>query len=90
VQFFGACVDRLRLSRRYPCCEPETADGPAEADGIERGLTCDVLVIGSGAGGFSTAVTAKEHGLDAVVVEKAPGFGGTTTFGGFGDAGRQD
>lgn len=43
---------------------------------------CDVLVIGAGAGGLSTAVTAKKHGLDVIVVEKEPVFGGTTAFSG--------
>jgi len=43
---------------------------------------CDVLVIGSGAGGLATAVTATKHGLDVLVVEKAPVFGGTTAFSG--------
>ena len=43
---------------------------------------CDVLVIGSGAGGLSTAVVAAKHGLDVIVVEKAPVFGGTTAFSG--------
>ena len=41
-----------------------------------------MLVIGSGAGGLSTAITAKKHGLDVVVIEKAPVFGGTTAFSG--------
>lgn len=44
--------------------------------------TCDVLVVGSGAGGLSTAVTAKKNGLDVVVLEKADVFGGTTAFAG--------
>lgn len=44
--------------------------------------TCDVLVIGSGAGGLSTAITAKTHGLDVIVIEKEPVFGGTTAFSG--------
>jgi succinate dehydrogenase/fumarate reductase flavoprotein subunit len=43
---------------------------------------CDVLVIGAGAGGLSTAITARKHGLDVVVVEKADCFGGTTAFSG--------
>lgn len=47
-----------------------------------RRLDCDVLVIGSGAGGLSTAVTARRHGLDVLVVEKEPVFGGTTAFSG--------
>jgi len=44
--------------------------------------TCDVLVIGSGAGGLSTAITAKKAGLDVLVIEKAECFGGTTAFSG--------
>ncbi|WP_018633665.1 FAD-dependent oxidoreductase [Neomegalonema perideroedes] len=43
---------------------------------------CDVLVIGSGAGGLATAITAKKHGLSVVVIEKEPVFGGTTAFSG--------
>jgi succinate dehydrogenase/fumarate reductase flavoprotein subunit len=38
----------------------------------------DVVVIGSGAGGLAAAVTARRHGLDVVVIEKEPYFGGTT------------
>jgi succinate dehydrogenase/fumarate reductase flavoprotein subunit len=45
-------------------------------------LDCDVLVIGSGAGGLSTAVTARKAGLDVIVAEKEPVFGGTTAFSG--------
>ncbi len=39
---------------------------------------CDVLVVGSGAGGLSAAVSAAHRGLNALVVEKEPVFGGTT------------
>jgi len=45
-------------------------------------LECDVLVAGSGAGGLSTAVTARKGGLDVLVVEKEAVFGGTTAFSG--------
>ncbi len=40
--------------------------------------SCDVLVIGSGAGGLSAAVAAAHRGLSVLVVEKEPVFGGTT------------
>ena len=41
---------------------------------------CDLVVVGSGAGGLSTAVTAALQGLDVVVLEKAGVFGGTTAY----------
>lgn len=43
---------------------------------------CDVLIVGSGAGGLATAITARMAGLDVLVVEKAPVFGGTTAISG--------
>jgi len=42
--------------------------------------SCDVLVAGSGAAGFATALTARMHGLDVLMVEKEPLFGGTTAY----------
>jgi succinate dehydrogenase/fumarate reductase flavoprotein subunit len=39
---------------------------------------CDVLVIGSGAAGMTTAITAHHAGADVLVVEKEAVFGGTT------------
>jgi len=38
----------------------------------------DLIVVGSGAGGLSAAITAKLHGLDVLVVEKEAQYGGTT------------
>lgn len=46
---------------------------------MEQGtITIDVLVIGTGASGMATAVTAASNGLDVLVVEKEPVYGGTT------------
>ncbi len=39
---------------------------------------CDVLVVGTGAGGLSAAVTAASLGLDVLLVEKERYYGGTT------------
>lgn len=43
---------------------------------------CDVLVVGSGAAGISTALAAKKRGLDVLVVEKEHFLGGTTAISG--------
>lgn len=53
-----------------------------EIPSTARDIDCDLLVVGSGAGGLSTAITAKKHGLDVIVVEKEPYFGGTTAYSG--------
>jgi succinate dehydrogenase/fumarate reductase flavoprotein subunit len=39
---------------------------------------CDALVVGSGCAGLAAAVTAGHFGLNVLVVEKEPRFGGTT------------
>lgn len=44
--------------------------------------TCDLLVIGSGAGALSAAVTAAHLGLKVIAVEKDPHYGGTTAWSG--------
>lgn len=45
-------------------------------------IFCDVLVVGSGASGLAAAVTAAELGLDVIVAEKEPVFGGTSAWSG--------
>jgi succinate dehydrogenase/fumarate reductase flavoprotein subunit len=47
-----------------------------------RRIDCDLLVIGSGAGGLSAAVTAAWHGLKVIVVEKEAVLGGATAWSG--------
>jgi succinate dehydrogenase/fumarate reductase flavoprotein subunit len=62
-----------------------TGDLEKEGDAMpnaQRARNCDVLVIGSGAGGLSTAIVAKKGGLDVLVIEKEEFFGGTTAFSG--------
>jgi glycine/D-amino acid oxidase-like deaminating enzyme len=44
----------------------------------EPDVICDVLIVGAGAGGMAAAAVAADRGLDVIVVEKAPVFGGST------------
>jgi succinate dehydrogenase/fumarate reductase flavoprotein subunit len=44
--------------------------------------SCDLLVVGSGAGALSAAVTAAHLGLKVIVVEKDAQYGGTTSWSG--------
>ena len=48
------------------------------ADQEQETYECDALVVGSGCAGMSAAVTAGHHGLNVLIVEKEPRFGGTT------------
>src|SRR3981081_1892423 len=48
------------------------------ADREQENSQCDALVVGSGCAGMSAAVTGGHHGLNVLIVEKEPRFGGTT------------
>jgi 3-oxosteroid 1-dehydrogenase len=52
------------------------------ADGFDH--VVDVLIIGSGGGGMTAALTAHAAGLDALVIEKSSHFGGSTALSGGG------
>ncbi|WP_194791896.1 FAD-binding protein [Pseudomonas sp. UFMG81] len=45
---------------------------------------CDVLVVGSGAGGLTAALRAHDLGLDTLVIEKSVQYGGTSAVSGGG------
>jgi succinate dehydrogenase/fumarate reductase flavoprotein subunit len=49
---------------------------------MAKEITCDLVVVGSGAAGLATAITARKRDLDVIVLEKEPVFGGTTALSG--------
>ncbi|RHW24617.1 FAD-dependent oxidoreductase [Nocardioides immobilis] len=53
-------------------------------DGDDWTHEVDLLVVGSGAGGMTAALTGALAGLETLVVEKAPVYGGTTALSGGG------
>ena len=58
-----------------------SCQGQIAADHVAGGeeiYECDALVVGSGCAGLSAAVTAGHRGLNVLIVEKEPRFGGTT------------
>lgn len=53
-----------------------------DLDGFDH--TVDVLIVGSGGGGMTAALTATACGLSALVIEKSSHFGGSTALSGGG------
>ena len=53
-----------------------------EENTLTQYLDVDLVVVGSGAAGLTAAITAKKRGLNVVVLEKEPVFGGTTALSG--------
>lgn len=49
---------------------------------MPEAVSCDVLVVGSGAGGLAAAVAAQARGLEVIVAEKDRWVGGTTALSG--------
>lgn len=53
-----------------------------QSEGPDLPATCDLLVVGSGAAGMAAAISALHHGLNPVIIEKSPLFGGSTAVSG--------
>jgi succinate dehydrogenase/fumarate reductase flavoprotein subunit len=60
----------------------QASAGTTQAQSPRSPVEVDVLVVGAGAGGLAAAVTAASLGLQVMVVEKEPVFGGTTAWSG--------
>jgi 3-oxosteroid 1-dehydrogenase len=55
---------------------------PAADQGDVWDHQVDFLVVGSGCGGLTAALTAHAHALDTLIIEKAPVYGGSTALSG--------
>jgi 3-oxosteroid 1-dehydrogenase len=55
-----------------------------QGTGSDRTHEVDVLVVGSGAGAMTAALAAAQAGLDTLIIEKAPVYGGTSATSGGG------
>ena len=55
---------------------------PAADQGEAWDHQVDFLVVGSGCGGLTAALTADAHGLDTLIIEKAAVYGGSTALSG--------
>jgi succinate dehydrogenase/fumarate reductase flavoprotein subunit len=56
----------------------QAQDNQTQAKPGQVSQAYDVVVVGTGASGMSTAVTAAHQGLKVLVIEKMPVYGGTT------------
>src|SRR5689334_6044287 len=55
---------------------PKTSAAPAAAYSGAADLSCDMMVLGSGPGGYSAAFRAADLGMNTVLVERYPALGG--------------
>lgn len=49
---------------------------------VKERLSCDVVIVGSGAGGMMAAIRAHDLGLRSIVIEKSDRYGGTSAVSG--------
>jgi len=67
IVFEGGCALAGGAAPPTPAAPPLDRDALRAPDGVER---CDVVVVGSGAGGAAVARVLAERGLDAIVLEE--------------------
>ncbi len=70
---------RAPAAAAAPIPKPAKPAAPAPATGAFKGtadVACDMLVLGSGPGGYSAAFRAADLGLATVLIERYPALGG--------------
>lgn len=70
------CLSAMIAATLFSSCAPKTVNLP-----VTRTFDCDVLVIGGGAAGISTAISSARHGAKTILAERNGVLGGTATAG---------
>ena len=70
------CLSAMIAAALFSSCAPKTVNLP-----VTRTFDCDVLVIGGGAAGISTAISSARHGAKTILAERNGVLGGTATAG---------
>jgi dihydrolipoamide dehydrogenase len=71
----AASTSSASVSAPPPAVEP-SAPAAHASDGRAADITCGLVVIGAGPGGYTAAFRAADLGLDVVLVERYPSLGG--------------
>jgi 3-oxosteroid 1-dehydrogenase len=71
----------VEIGKTSTCSQPEKGE-----DIMDRNwdYTTDVVIVGSGGGGMTAALVAKDRGADVVICEKGDRYGGSTAMSGGG------
>jgi dihydrolipoamide dehydrogenase len=72
----GAAASPVAAPPPTPVAAPARAPSPAPAAVLGGDMTCDLLVLGAGPGGYSAAFRAADLGLKVVLVERYATLGG--------------
>ncbi|MEO8160092.1 MAG: dihydrolipoyl dehydrogenase [Arenimonas sp.] len=72
----GQVVALLETEQGAPALATAAAPAAAASEGNTADIDCQLLVLGSGPGGYTAAFRAADLGMDVVLVERYPALGG--------------
>src|SRR6185436_6380965 len=72
----AAAPEKPKPAASQPASPPAPQPAPAKPAASTGSFDCDVLVLGSGPGGYSAAFRAADLGLKTILVERYPVLGG--------------
>lgn len=76
-----AVIEAVNAALESAGIDPASLTGISEQAGEmkEEVIDTDIVIIGGGGAGMTAAITAKQEGLNVIIVEKMPMVGGNTT-----------